>query len=290
MISVSTIIIPDLEILKIGSLDSRGGSPGNVPYSPFQDDAFQLDAFQNAPDLPDLRIGATNNVELGAKWTQAEPGWVKKVRLVLRRNGSITAGKIVKVRIETDLAGSPSGTSLGSSANVLCTSIGTDYRWITFTFATHIYLAAGTYHLVLSGDYTPSLTNNVSWRSRTVASGGNQEIKDTTWTPVATQMAEVFAEEWDCDVLGFCEPVVYTSPTGTLSEFAGNFEEPFSLSDIAGVGYENARPVLTCRSEDVDDATQSARVSVEGVNYYVIGIQPDGDGLTDLVLSEDAPA
>lgn len=152
-----------------------------------------------------LRIGATDNVELAATWTQSGARQIKKMSLFLKNNGTITAGKILTLTINADSTGDP-GSVLGTSATVLCSDVPTAGGYVTFTFATPVNLADATaYHAVLTGDYTADATNNITWRSKTVASGGNQKIKDAAWAAVvATEAFEIYAEQYNfADASGY---------------------------------------------------------------------------------------
>ncbi len=156
-----------------------------------------------------LRSGASTNTKLSLKFTQSGARQVKRVAIMLKNPGTITAGKILTLTINTDSAGSPSNTAVtnGTSANVLCSAVGAAYAWVVFTFANPVDLADATvYHLVLSGDYTADTTNCVYWRSLTVGSGGTVETSTdgTTWAAVtATQSFEAYVDQFNfADVTG----------------------------------------------------------------------------------------
>lgn len=154
-----------------------------------------------------LRAGASTTVKLGAKFTQSGAASVKTVALDLKYVGTITAGKVVTLDIHTDNAGVPSATSLGTSASIdINTTVPTAaYGYVTFTFATPVDLSDATvYHMVLSGDYTASTSNYVSWLSNTVASAGNQSTNDaTTWSAVATESFAFYAMQYSfADITG----------------------------------------------------------------------------------------
>lgn len=133
-----------------------------------------------------LREGATTNVELAAKFTQSGAADIKKVSLMLKTNGTIAAGKKLTVEIHADSSSVPSGTALVTSATVdIDTEVTSSYTKVTFTFATALALSDATdYWIVLTGDYTASATNNVTWKSESsLTSGGNSASEDgTTWT------------------------------------------------------------------------------------------------------------
>jgi hypothetical protein len=175
-----------------------------------------------------LRIGATDNIELSAAFTSGGSGETPNLaRLILKRGGTIPAGKKVWVEIQTDATGDPSGTAVtdGVSNTVEAAGIHTAYETITFVFPTAPTLTASTaYHLVLKGDYTPDSTNVIYWRSNTVGSGGNGEIKDASWGDVATSDFEA--------VLAAGISVTYTPTPSPPSVTMGFFAVPSSGSSL----------------------------------------------------------
>lgn len=165
----------------------------------------------------ELREGGTTKVRLAAKFTQSGARQVKRVALMLKKQGTITAGGKLTLKVETNNAGVPSGTVLGTSATVdIDTEVGTTYAWVVFTFAKPVDLADGaTAHFALEGDYTASGTNNVCWRANTVASGGNQSThNNTSWTAVTTESHEFYTDQHNfADVTGGA----FTQVGGTTS-------------------------------------------------------------------------
>jgi hypothetical protein len=131
-----------------------------------------------------LRSGASTNTKMALKFTQSGIAQVKRVGLYMKYNGTITPGQIVTLAIQSDSAGSPSNTAIGTSNNVVTDNIATSAGWVVFTFPNPVDLADATvYHLVLSGNYTASASNYITWYSTTVASGGTVETSTdgTTW-------------------------------------------------------------------------------------------------------------
>ena len=61
-----------------------------------------------------------------------------------------------------------------------------------------------------------------------------------------------------------------------------------SVATLAdGTEYETTAPKVLCRTEDVLNAAHGDTVTVDSKAYKVIGISPDGTGVTTLTLSED---
>lgn len=131
-----------------------------------------------------LRSAANTAIKLAAKVTQTGARQIKSVSLRLKRLGTIAAGKVATITLETDSTGNPSGTAVHEDAvaNVLCTAIGTEYQWVEFAFPRAVDVADTTvFHIVLSGDYTESADNCIVLAVSDVASGGDYNIYDTTW-------------------------------------------------------------------------------------------------------------
>lgn len=203
------------------SLNTAGTSPTLACKLQHSIGATQGVAFLTAGATDNkLREGATTTVKLSQKFTQSGARQIKSVSLMLKKIGTLAAGKLLTLDINTNNAGVPSATSLGTSATVSIDDIvGTSYASATFTFAKPVDVADATiYHFVLSGDYTASGTNCVVWRSLTVASGGGQStFDDTTWTAVATQDFEVYAYQYNfADVTGGGFAALSTAGTASV--------------------------------------------------------------------------
>lgn len=68
----------------------------------------------------------------------------------------------------------------------------------------------------------------------------------------------------------------------------GIFDNEFTAIDGLGlpVAVDSAMPRFTCRTADVDGITGGDPVTINGTGYTVRSVQPDGTGMTVLVLSE----
>ena len=127
----------------------------------------------------------SGKTKIAVQFTQSGARSVKRVALKLKKAGTIASDKILTLTIETDNAGAPSGTALGT-ATILANSVGATYDWYDFVFTAPVDVANSTvYHLVLTSNYTASDTNYISWQGLTVASGGNAEDY-TPWTDITT--------------------------------------------------------------------------------------------------------
>lgn len=144
-----------------------------------------------------LRDGAASNLELAAEFTVgAGAQTVYQVKMMLKKIGTIAAGKFVTLAIQGDSSG-PDGTAVQTATPISTDDLPTSgYEFVTFTFMDPVELTAATkYHVVLGGDYATSAVNAVNWRSFTVASGGNFWYYDSSWNATATEDAEILGIE-----------------------------------------------------------------------------------------------
>lgn len=215
-----------------------------------------------------LCSGETTNVKLTAHWYQSLSSTVRYISLRLKRNGTIATGKYVQIRLCEDNNGAP-GNTLAVSSRILCSAITASYSLIQFTLSSEVNVITGTtYHILLEGNYTASATNNISWRSKTVTSGGNMHTYNgTTWSATTTKDLEVCAEI----------PVI--------------IDESYQANDGINAAIANQSIIATTRTADVKDAsTNNTLLILEGAHagttYYIGATMPDGNGITMLQLSE----
>lgn len=62
------------------------------------------------------------------------------------------------------------------------------------------------------------------------------------------------------------------------------FDNEFSVMGIPGI--EEAQPQAQCKTSDVSAAVHNDTLVIGGVTYYIKGIEPDGLGVTTLILSK----
>lgn len=69
----------------------------------------------------------------------------------------------------------------------------------------------------------------------------------------------------------------------------GVFDEAYAvLAEGAPVGMEGRQPVLSIRTESVPTNPHGRPVVVRSVNYTIVGHQPDGAGMSVLILERAA--
>jgi len=57
----------------------------------------------------------------------------------------------------------------------------------------------------------------------------------------------------------------------------------FEILDVNG-GVESSSPGVLCRGSDVTGVRHGDAIVAEGTSYVVVGIKPDGTGMTELAL------
>lgn len=163
-----------------------------------------------------LKTGASTLVKHALTFTQTGARSIKTASFVMKKIGSIAAGKKVTIEVQSDSAGAPSGSVLGSATIDIDTAVGTAFAYVKATFETPVDVANSTkYHLVVSADYDASSDNCVVLRSATVSSGGTQQTYGSSWTAVTTQSYEAFVEQ--CQ---FTDLATFTQVTGTSNQEA----------------------------------------------------------------------
>lgn len=68
------------------------------------------------------------------------------------------------------------------------------------------------------------------------------------------------------------------------------FFNEYEAQIIAEIGYEGSNPFVICKTSDVSGAgivNQTSTLTIDSVAYTIIENQPDGTGLTTLVLSRN---
>lgn len=80
-----------------------------------------------------------------------------------------------------------------------------------------------------------------------------------------------------------------TDEHGTAATYSGStvngiFDNEFFEADGGTVGVESAQPLFTCQTDDVSGIAHGDSITISGTAYTVRGVQPDGTGVTQLIL------
>ena len=75
--------------------------------------------------------------------------------------------------------------------------------------------------------------------------------------------------------------------TYLAGEISVLYEAPGKVPSLFDNSYETSAPAAIVKSSDVDDLNiaHGGKLIISGATWYVIGIMPDGSGLTRLTLS-----
>jgi hypothetical protein len=135
-----------------------------------------------------LRQGATDRVKLAQGFKGAtSPIHYVDVKLTAVGTPALGGGTPeIHFTIETDSAGSPSGSVQATSDTISATAISTSAQTVRFVFRTPFTpaSAATQYHLVLQGNYTASAVNYVQWQGAAAggyANGSGKKFDGTSW-------------------------------------------------------------------------------------------------------------
>jgi hypothetical protein len=83
------------------------------------------------------------------------------------------------------------------------------------------------------------------------------------------------------------EAITYTPAGGDAETLSGVFTQDYYAPVEGGeVRVESASPAVSLPSSDVPSAAQGDAVNVDGTDYKVVTVQPDGMGMTALILRE----
>ena len=85
----------------------------------------------------------------------------------------------------------------------------------------------------------------------------------------------------------FADAVTYRNQYSEEETINGIFDEPHEeVNPVTGM-VETTAPQIEVKSSDVVDAVQRETITRDGTTWYIIGIHPDGAGMTILILSQD---
>jgi len=78
--------------------------------------------------------------------------------------------------------------------------------------------------------------------------------------------------------------VFFTDFAETVTVSGSSFLAIFDNAYVDALGVAGTRPALTCKTSDVSGVVFDAAATVRTISYKVVGIEPDGTGITVLLL------
>jgi len=106
---------------------------------------------------------------------------------------------------------------------------------------------------------------------------------------MTTNMAVETETELDVffGVVDFAVAATYTPSGGSPVTVNGIFDNEFFEADAGGmVGVAIQQPRFDCSASSVSGALEGDTIVINSVNYVIRVVQPDGTGITTLVLEE----
>lgn len=158
-------------------------------------DQSYTDTPANMGENRDLRA-VSSGEKLAQSFTPTLAHSVVQVTIKARKIGSPTGN--LWVTVETDNSDNPSGSALGTSANIDVSTLSTDVAGaeVNFTISTSGLSASTLYWIVMQGDWTRSDTNHVHLDVRDAggyAGGKGADLHSGTWTKWG---GDFYFKEW----------------------------------------------------------------------------------------------
>ena len=89
------------------------------------------------------------------------------------------------------------------------------------------------------------------------------------------------------DVGDFAESATFVDGSNNSSTILVIFQAPGETLVLGGEEFQTTEPTALCKSADVAAANNDCKLTVRSVQYKVRTVQPDGTGITRLILLKD---
>lgn len=100
--------------------------------------------------------------------------------------------------------------------------------------------------------------------------------------PLADDDLDIFFSNSDV-----AKTATYTPAVGTAKPVQVIFDAPFGLTSAQGIDYQSDVPAVTIKTSDVPSVGEGDTLTIDGVVFKVKEIQPDGTGISRIILSKD---
>jgi hypothetical protein len=94
----------------------------------------------------------------------------------------------------------------------------------------------------------------------------------------------MFTEDFDIYFVDFGESATYTAGGGSSADITVIFDNQAFAINMASGEISDSRPRATCKTSDVSNAKNGDTITIRTVSYTVTDVNPDGTGITELVL------
>jgi hypothetical protein len=100
---------------------------------------------------------------------------------------------------------------------------------------------------------------------------------------MSLETAQDLLNFFDTETHGITASISIDGTSSNISVIINNeyFDIPGDSVDIVG-----SQPVVHCRSTDVSGVDTSDTITISGITYNIVNIQPDNTGVTVLVLQD----
>jgi pectate lyase len=78
----------------------------------------------------------------------------------------------------------------------------------------------------------------------------------------------------------------FTPSGGSGSAIVVVYNNLYFLEDAGNVGVETSQPIVTVESATVPGVAHGDVITIDSANFNVVGVRPDGTGITELVLEK----
>jgi len=99
---------------------------------------------------------------------------------------------------------------------------------------------------------------------------------------LSSDLTSDLSDFFDTDEFGIS--VIVSVGTVFESTINGIFDNEYFEVDTGQANISSSVPMLMCRTLDVDDVIYGHKVTIDNNDYKVRDIQPDGTGITNLIL------
>ena len=99
----------------------------------------------------------------------------------------------------------------------------------------------------------------------------------------------MFEEDIDdfFDTNDFAEEATYTPDGGDAQTVNGIFDLEYVDIDVGGLPIAGLKATFTCSTDDIPGDSEGDALTVRGIDYTIMVCQPDGTGVTKLILEKD---
>jgi hypothetical protein len=100
---------------------------------------------------------------------------------------------------------------------------------------------------------------------------------------MALETAQDLLNFFDTDTHGVTASISIDGTSSSISVILNN--EYFAIAGES-VDIDGTQPVVTCRSSDVTGVDTDDTITISSITYNITNIQPDGTGVTVLILQD----